>query len=505
MQISFTKHKLPKTGSVVVACFEDGKFSDSAKALDKELKGALKKAMTASAGFKGKRGQRVVIPAPMGMDYAFVVLLGFGKPGELTHKEATDLGGKIYDCVNGAALKEVTVMVDAAKGSSISEADLAAYLGHGAALKSYRFDIYKTKQKEDAKAHLAKLSFATASDDKAKKTYKVLDAVREGVFLTRDLISEPANVLHPESYAKRVSKELSAVGIKVSVLDEKQMKKLGFGALLGVAQGSEKKPRLVCMEYNGNTSAKGEAKRPLALVGKGVTFDTGGVSIKPSAGMEEMKWDMGGSGVVVGTMYALAKRKAKANVVGIIGLVENMVSERAQRPGDVVKSYSGQTVEVINTDAEGRLVLADALWYTQEKYKPRAVIDLATLTGAMIIALGSEYAGVFSNRDDLAEKLCRVSSKVGELLWHMPIGEGYDKQLESEIADMRNISRGREAGSCTAAAFLHRFIKEDVPWAHIDIAGVTWSKKAGDIAPKGGTGFGVRVLNEFILEEYEKK
>jgi leucyl aminopeptidase len=294
---------------------------------------------------------------------------------------------------------------------------------------------------------------------------------------------------------------LTAQGVKVHALDVKEMTKLGMGALLGVGQGSAKDSRLLIMEWRGAPRAKD--KTPIAFVGKGVTFDTGGISIKPAAGMGDMKWDMGGAGVVIGLMRALAARKAKVNVVGVCGLVENMPSAMAQRPGDIVTSMSGQTIEVLNTDAEGRLVLADALWYTQKTFKPKLVIDLATLTGAIIIALGNEYAGLFSNNDGLVDQLTAAGKKVGEPVWRLPLGTAYDKQIDCEAADMKNIGGGRAGGSITAAQFLQRFIEGDLPWAHLDIAGVTWSSKDKPTVPKGGTAFGVRLLDRLVADNYE--
>jgi len=317
------------------------------------------------------------------------------------------------------------------------------------------------------------------------------------VFFTRDLVSEPANVLYPESFMKEVS-ALEKLGVEIDVLDEKEMKKLGMGALLGVAMGSAQKPYMVVMRWNGGK----KKDAPVAFVGKGVTFDTGGISIKPAAGMEDMKFDMGGAGVVSGLMKALAGRKAKCNVVGVIGLVENMPSSTAQRPGDVVTSMSGQTIEVINTDAEGRLVLCDALTYVQEKHDPRLIVDLATLTGAVIIALGHENAGLFSNNDDLSQQITTAGLSVDETVWRLPLGAGYDKQIKSDIADMKNVG-GRAAGSITAAQFLKRFITKDRPWAHLDIAATAWSTSDKEVTPKGATGFGVRLLDRFVADNYE--
>jgi leucyl aminopeptidase len=323
------------------------------------------------------------------------------------------------------------------------------------------------------------------------------------VYLARDLVSEPPNVLNPAEMAKRCE-ALTELGLQVEVLGPQEMERLGFGALLGVAQGSVNEPRMVVMRWNGGGSGKPVASasaKPVAFIGKGVTFDTGGISIKPAAGMEDMKWDMAGAGTVIGLMAALAARRAKVNAVGLVGLVENMPSGTAQRPGDVVKSYSGQTVEVINTDAEGRLVLADVLWYCQEKFDPRFMVDLATLTGAIIIGLGHEHAGLFSNDDALAQQLLEAGSATGEKVWRMPLAEAYDKQLKSEIADMKNVG-GRPAGSVTAAQFLQRFVNGK-PWAHLDIAGTAWSSKDAPCVPKGATAFGVRLLDRMVAAHFE--
>jgi leucyl aminopeptidase len=323
-------------------------------------------------------------------------------------------------------------------------------------------------------------------------------AVAEGVALTKELVTEPANIIYPESFVARCQ-HLKELGVEISVLDDKDMATLGMGALLGVAQGSRRPARLLVMTWDGTGGAQ---ERPVALVGKGVTFDTGGISIKPAAGMEDMKWDMGGAGAVAGAMKALAGRKAKAYVVGVCGLVENMPDGNAQRPGDIVTSMSGQTIEVLNTDAEGRLVLCDALHWVQEKYNPEYVVDLATLTGAIIVSLGSEYAGLFSNSDELADKLTAAGKASGDPLWRFPLSKAYDKMIDSPIADMKNIG-GKGAGSITAAQFLGRFIKDGVKWAHLDIAGTVWADKAGPVWDKGATGFGVRLLDRFVADNFE--
>ena len=331
----------------------------------------------------------------------------------------------------------------------------------------------------------------------AQAVWHTLRAVAHGIFVTRDLVSEPANILYPAEMAERIEK-LSALGLEIEVHGQEDMEALGFGSLLGVSMGSARAPRMVVMHWRGG--AAGE--KPVAFIGKGVTFDTGGISIKPASGMEDMKWDMAGAGAVVGLMAALAGRRARVNAVGVVGLVENMPSSTAQRPGDVVRSYSGQTIEVLNTDAEGRLVLADVIWYAQEKFDPRFMVDLATLTGSIIVALGHEHAGLFSNDDELATKLLAAGLATGEKLWRMPMGREYDKQLKSDIADMKNIT-GRPGSSITAAQFIARFVNEK-PWAHLDIAGTAWGTKDAPTAPKGATAFGVRLLDRLVADHFER-
>jgi len=365
-------------------------------------------------------------------------------------------------------------------------------------LKSYTFNKYKTTNKEKINKKIT-YKIITSSKESFEKKYKYYDAIKEGVFLSRDLVSEPPNVLSPKKYTEEI-KKLTKLGLKVEILNEKKLKKLGMHSLLGVGQGSKNETFLVNIRWNG---AKSNFGKPLAFVGKGVTFDTGGISLKPARFMEEMKYDMGGSAVVVGLMKSLALRKAKVNAVGVVGLVENMPDGNAQRPGDIVKSYSGKTIEVLNTDAEGRLVLADALTYTEEKFKPKFIIDLATLTGAIIMALGEEYAGLFSNSDDLSNKIFKASKNVNEKVWRLPLHKNYDKLIDSTIADVQNINYVGGAGSITAAQFLQRFIINKTPWAHLDIAGMAFSKKAANLNPGGATGFGVRLLNNLINEHYE--
>src|SRR5689334_11348581 len=377
------------------------------------------------------------------------------------------------------------------------DADAAARVGLAVALRSWRYDRYRTKLKENQKPTLQEIVIVGGGVG-AEQRYKSRWApVVEGVSLTRELVTEPANIIYPETFVERVKKSLEGTGVEIDVLNRAQMEKLGMGALLGVAQGSVREARLLILKWNG-----GGAGQPTAFVGKGVTFDTGGISIKPAAGMEAMKWDMGGAGAVAGALKALALRKAKANVIGICGLVENMPGGNAQRPGDVVTTMSGQTVEVINTDAEGRLVLADAVCYVQRNFKPSTVIDLATLTGAILISLGHEWAGLFSNNEELAAELLKAADESGDKLWRMPLAEPFDRLIDSPIADMKNVGP-REGGSITAAQFIQRFIDNGVRWAHVDMAGKAWSDKPSSTYEKGATGFGVRLLDQYVADVLE--
>ena len=380
---------------------------------------------------------------------------------------------------------------------NINNEEFIAAFASGFNLKNYSFRKYRSEVRK-IKTSIKKINFVCSNFKSVQKSFNEYEKISKGVFLTRDLVSEPANQIYPESFVENC-RILAKAGVELEVFDEKKLKKLKMRALLGVAQGSVKPARVLVMKWKG---LKSSFKNPLAFVGKGVTFDTGGISLKPSGGMEDMKWDMGGAAVVSGLMYALALRKAKANVIGIVGLVENMPDGNAQRPGDIVTSMSGQTIEVLNTDAEGRLVLADVLWYVNKFYKPELIVDLATLTGAIIVALGNRYAGLFSNNDDLANKLLKSSTYIKELIWRLPLDSEFDKLLNCNIADMKNITGTRGAGSITAAQFLKRFVG-NTKWAHLDIAGVTWSNSGTSISRSGGTGFGVRLLNNFVKENYE--
>tara|TARA_B100000886_G_C20415744_1_gene489186 strand:+ start:68 stop:1564 length:1497 start_codon:yes stop_codon:yes gene_type:complete len=497
MRIKFVSAQLKQKGTIAVFVSAKGSLLSSATKLNEKTQGALKRA-TSNEGFSGAAGQALVINSPNGVNASKIVLVGIGEGKKLTISAAQAAGGKLWSLIEKS--NDAVLIVDPVQGSALSVAEIAANMAYGVLLKSYRFDKYRTKEKRKDKPTLRTLSVGVRDPAEAKKVFDPLQKISNGVFFTRDLVSEPANILNPENFVTKC-RALSKLGLKMQVLTETQMKKLGMGALLGVAQGSANSPRILAMKWNGAPQAR--EKRPIAFIGKGVTFDSGGISIKPAGGMEDMKWDMGGAGVVAGLMYALAARKAKVNAVGIVGLVENMPSGTAQRPGDVVTSMSGQTIEVINTDAEGRLVLADAMWWCQQKFNPHTMIDLATLTGAIIIALGYHHAGMFSNDDDLSLKLIDSGKSTGELLWRMPLAAEYDKQVKSQIADMKNVG-GRDAGSITAAQILQRFIRGDVKWAHLDIAGVTWTNENKPIVPRGGTGFGVRLLDDLVARFYEK-
>ena len=407
-------------------------------------------------------------------------------------------GGIFYSYLkNFKSIKKIDIYIDSLDFEKEETINFSSEFIFGYTLKSYTFDIYKTSDKKNPKKNII-YKIITSHKEKIQKKCKYNDAIKSGVFLTRDLVSEPGNILHPDEYAKRLVK-LKKYGLKVTVYDEKKLKKLGCNALVGVGQGSIRGSYLVTIEWNGNKSKS----KPLAFVGKGVTFDTGGISLKPAKFMEDMTYDMAGSAVVAGLMKNFALRKAKINAVGVVGLVENMPGGNAQRPGDIVKSYSGKTIEVLNTDAEGRLVLADAITFTEKKFKPNLIIDLATLTGAIIVSLGSEYAGLFSNDDKLSKQIFDAGKKVDEKVWRLPLHKKFDKLINSKTADMQNINYVGGAGSITAAQFLQRFIINKTTWAHLDIAGMAFSNYGGALNPGGATGYGVRLLNKFVEDNYE--
>ena len=492
LEIAFAPIALPKTGALVLFGAE-GDPPALLSEVDAATNGAVSRAL-AAAEWKPKAGQTTTILAP-GHGLSRVVVIGLGK-GELSAHAAEEAGGHAA----AALLREETATL--ATGA-LSAGD-AAHVALGAVLRAYRFDRYRTQEKPEDKPKLTRLSVMAADVKAANAAWSPLKAVANGVFLARDVVSEPPNVLNPAAFADRCV-ELRKLGIEVEVFGPQELAAEKFGALLGVSQGSANEPRMVVMRWNGAAKPKaGRARKaaaesapaeaaPLAFIGKGVTFDSGGISIKPAAGMEDMKWDMAGAGAVFGAMAALAGRKAKVDVVGLIGLVENMPSGTAQRPGDVVTTASGMTVEIINTDAEGRMVLADVIHYAVTRFAPRLMVDLATLTGAMVVSLGHEMAGLFANDDALAGALLAAGTETGEKLWRMPMGEAYDKQLKSDIADMKHVT-GRPGSAITAAHFIARFAAGR-PWAHLDVAGVVWSSKDAPFIPKGATAFGVRLLD----------
>jgi leucyl aminopeptidase len=494
MKIEFVKAdraKPPQTGAVAVLVLEGVQLTLAAQDVDKAVGGALSRA--AGAGrFTGAKGQSFELIAPAGLEGARVVAIGAGASGDFTGDVAESFGAAAFAAVKTAGPDTLTILLPGA------DPEQAARAAVGARLASYRFDKYRTTEKPEKKPSVSTVRVACDDPKAAEAAFKPLNAVVDGVFFTRDLVSEPANVLYPVEFAKRV-KALESLGLDVEILGEKEMEKLGMGSLLGVGQGSVRESQLAIIQWKGAADPKAQ---PIAFVGKGVCFDSGGISIKPADGMEDMKWDMGGAGAVAGLMCALAGRKAKVNVVGILGLVENMPDGAAQRPGDVVKSMHGKTIEVINTDAEGRLVLADALHYCNDRFKPKFMVDLATLTGAIIISLGHDFAGLFSNNDALSDNLLAAGKAEGEALWRMPLPAAYEKQIESAIADLKNTG-GRPGGSITAALFLQHFVGE-TPWAHLDIAATAWRKPSTNPAvPDGATGYGVRLLNRLVADAYE--
>jgi leucyl aminopeptidase len=487
MKITFAESAKADIAAFIVD--EGDKLPEAAAALDKASGGLLSEALEGGR-FDGKTGQQAVVVLPKGLDARRAVLLGGGKPKKRDSRGLENIGANLVKAVGSSGFKSASIVA--------GDAESAARVAVGAKLAAYRFDTYFTKLKPDQKPSLSGLTVLSTDPKAAKAAYAPLDAATDGTYLARDLVNLPPNDLYPASFAEKIQ-ELASLGLEVEVLGEKQMAKLGMGALLGVGQGSVKESQLGIMKWNGGKPGED----PVILVGKGVCFDTGGISLKPGPGMEEMRGDMGGAAAVTGTMRALAQAKAKVNVVGLIGLVENMPDGNAIRPGDILRSASGQTIEVQNTDAEGRLVLCDVLWYAQEHFKPKAVVDLATLTGAIVISLGHHHAGLFSNSDDLAEELTKAGLAEGERVWRLPLGPEYDSLIKSKFADMRNIG-GRAAGSITAAQFLKRFIKDGTRWAHIDIAGVAWVEgEKAPTDPSWASGYGPRLLTKWIMDNYE--
>ncbi|MGI9485992.1 MAG: leucyl aminopeptidase [Geminicoccaceae bacterium] len=490
---------LPDSGTLVLLSTADGKLGKIAGGIDQRTDGAIQRAIEL-AGDKFKCGS-IDLVCPGGVEWDRVVIFAIDDPAESGPLDIELLGGRMAIKLNVLGVKAAHVAIDAPGDLSLDDLDVALALASGARLRNYRFDKYRTASEEEGDGEpkgVQGLTFHLDSSDEATERWIGLSAIAAGVEHGRNLVAEPANVLNPAAFAEECRRMGDEVGLEVEVLDQSALEKLGMGALLGVAQGSVQDPFVVVMNWKGGA----EGEQPVALVGKGVCFDTGGISLKPSGGMEEMKWDMGGAGAVFGAMKAIAGRKARANVIGILGLVENMPGGNAQRPGDVVTAMSGTTIEVINTDAEGRLVLADALHYTKERFEPKLMIDVATLTGAVIVALGHEQAGLFASDDTLSEQLTAAGEAVGERVWRLPMDGNYAKHIKSEIADIKNTGRAREAGATAGAVFLQHFVG-DIPWAHIDIAGVAWSKRDLSLASKGATGFGIRLLDRFIADHHE--
>jgi len=502
-EIVFAPLDAEPESTCVVLAGDDLALGSRAAELDQKSSGALKKAAGA-ASFKGKKKSTAELLAPPRIGVDRLVMLGTGKAGDLKENDWVLLGGTAAGLISARKAKSASIIAEGPDHTGFKADQLAALIAFGAGLRIYEFDKYQTKKKKNGdedgneRDGLEKLVIHAPDPDKARKAFEHYQALINGVFVARDLVNEPANMLGPVEFAERV-RELEEVGVEVEILDDKKLKELKMGALLAVAQGSERPGRVAIMHWYG---AKSKRTKPLVFIGKGVVFDTGGISIKPSGGMEDMKGDMGGAACVVGLMHALAERKANVNAIGIIGIVENMPSGTAMRPGDIITAHSGQTIEVLNTDAEGRLVLADLLSYAQEQFNPRLMINLATLTGAIMVALGKEYAGLFANDDKLAAELIDASIETGEKVWRMPLDKGYDKMIESRNADIKNIG-GRWGGSCTAAAFLKFFVK-DTPWAHLDVAGTAMDAPKSDINPSWGSGWGVRLLDRLVSEKYEK-
>ncbi len=490
MTISIQFHKKIQTANqaFILPVFEGKKIGKNIEGLDTKDASALEKVIKNALSFSGKIGEVLVVPALTGKDYSLIIVVGAGEAKKWDHLSAETFGGHI-----AGALKKEKVTKAALPGNAI---DLVEHVLMGARLGSYGFTKYKAvDSKEETEIALTVLE----SEKSVKQSYASLENIAMGIEMARDLVNEAPNVLYPESYAAQIKAELKPLGVEIEILDDKKMEKMGMGAIIAVGKGSERKPRMVIMHWRGQS--KNTKAKPIALVGKGVTFDTGGISIKPPAGMDEMKMDMGGSAAVVGTIKALALQKAPVDVVGIVGLAENMPSANAYRPGDIITSYAGKTIEVLNTDAEGRLVLADALTYVQEKFDPHTIIDLATLTGAMMVALGNEYCGTFVNNDKCWSGLERAAKESGEKIWRMPLDEAWSQEMKSEVAELRNIGKSRYGGACTAAAFLEFFVDKDRKWAHMDIAGTAWVKTSKPTVPKFGTGFAVRTLYEFVINE----
>ncbi|MGI9410858.1 MAG: leucyl aminopeptidase [Hyphomicrobiaceae bacterium] len=506
LQIEFQPIDAALQATTAVLVGKGGKLGSQAKELDKASAGQLTRAMEAST-FKGQAKSALSLIAPPGLDIDRLFLIGAGDKDEAVEQDWAMIGGYAVGQLGQSMHSAAGIVIDIDGLSAVKLADAAAAVAMGAMLRSYRFDKYQTKKSENGDDNgpgpspdpkLTKLVVQTADPDKAKRAFVRAEAIARGVVLARDLVNEPANILGPLEFAERCE-GLREAGAEVEILDAEQLEEIGMHALLAVAQGSAQPARVAIMQWHG---AKSKRAKPLCFIGKGVCFDTGGISMKPAGGMEDMKGDMGGAACVTGLLAALAQRKAAVNAIGIVGLVENMPSGTAQRPGDIISSLSGQTIEVLNTDAEGRLVLADLLTYAQQRFRPRFMINLATLTGAIIVALGRDHAGMFSNDDRLASDLSDCGEAVGEKVWRMPLGKAYDKLINSQNADMKNIG-GRLGGAITAAQFLQRFVKS-TPWVHLDVAGTAMASEKTDISRTWASGWGVRLLDRLVSEKYER-
>lgn len=504
LNINFLQKTKTLNDTIILPIYEGKKTIGDIDPIDSDIKKLINSVLKNQKLFYGKKDEIYLIPTPEHKSLDNIVLIGFGHKKEFTNLDAENMGGKIWSTLKKCKAEKAYVFLSQLGLTKKNhEAELAARFALGLKLRSYEFNTYKTDNKNKKGKNLTKITISTNAQSLASAIYKNYKANAEGVFLARDLMNEPPNNLYPASFATKVRKDLKPLGVEIDIFDEKKMEKLGFHSHLAVGKGSARQPRVLIMRWNG--LSKNSKSEPIAFIGKGVTFDTGGISIKPGAGMEDMKMDMGGAAAVVGLIKSLATRKAKTNVVGIVGLAENMPSANAYRPGDIIKSMDGKTIEVLNTDAEGRLVLIDALTYVQKTFKPKMIVDLATLTGAMMVALGTEYCGAFVNQDKLWEQLNEASSQSGEKLWRMPLDNAYMNEMKSKIADLKNLG-GRYGGACSAAGFLQHFIKDNkTSWAHLDIAGKMIHKTDSDTAPAGGIGFGVRVLDRLIANNYEKK
>ncbi|HEU5017135.1 MAG TPA: leucyl aminopeptidase [Pseudolabrys sp.] len=495
LKLGFGPFAAPAKGVLIVFCSGQIAFGPATRKALGATAGLVTRAAK-SDGFTGKSGTVLELVVPDGLKVDRLIVIGASEATEMTAPDLLKLGGQAMAKIPAAA-REAVIFAELPSGAL--DAEQAADLALGARLRGYAFERYKTKRKDERKGPATRsITIVTKDAAAARKSYASRAAVGDGVVLARDLVNEPANILYPAEFARRV-KALEKVGLGVEVLDAKAMKELGMNALLGVGQGSAHESRVAVMRWNGGK--RGDA--PVAFIGKGVCFDTGGISIKPAGSMEDMKGDMAGAACVTGLMLTLAARKARVNAVGLIGLVENMPGGNAQRPGDIVTSMSGQTIEIINTDAEGRLVLADVIWYAAKRFKPKFMIDLATLTGAIIVALGHEYAGMFCNNDELAERLTKAGAETGDLVWRMPLAAAYDKMIDSKFADVKNTGGSRYAGAITAAHFIKRFVDDKTPWAHLDIAGTGFDSSKSDINQSWGSGWGVRLLDRLVRDYYE--